>query len=107
LCLRAKAERQGSAPRLDPPQDEDEAIILLTVTTAKRKPLLKLWWHYTYGLKSRPIWQRILALVLILAAGIVVFVLPIIFFVYMILARMHVDRFVQDELKAIRLRPAY
>jgi len=84
-----------------------QAIILLTVTTAKQKPLLRLWWHYTYGLKSRPIWQRVLVLVLILAVGMVVFLLPVVFFVYLSVARMHVDRLVQDELKAIRLRPAY
>ena len=84
-----------------------QGIILLTVATANRNPILAVWWHYAYGLRSRPIWQRILVLFLFIGIGMLIFALPLVFCISLVLARAHVNRLVQDELKGVQLKKAF
>ena len=46
-----------------------QAIILLTLATANRNPFLKLWWRHAQIISFRPMWQRILWIGLVVAAG--------------------------------------
>ena len=83
------------------------AIQLLTLTIANRNPLLKLWWKHTQAMAFWPRWQRVLWMILLIAAGILVAGLPVLFFFYLRLARRHVNRKAQAELEVVELRPDF
>jgi hypothetical protein len=81
--------------------------LLLTLATANRKPLLALWWKYTQIVTARPVWQRIAMMGLVLASGMVVAGLPLLFIIYLRVARGHVARQVKAELSGVRLKAKF
>lgn len=83
------------------------AISLLTLATANRNPLLKIWWRHTQIMRFRPVWQRIVWMWIVVAAGIAMAGLPIIFLAYLRIAQRHVDRQVRAELGQVQLNRAF
>jgi Tfp pilus assembly protein PilF len=84
-----------------------QALILLALTEASRNPLLKLWWYHKQIISIRPVWPHILWISLMLAAGMKAVCLPILFFVYLRLARSHVNRALRVELGQVRLGKSF
>jgi predicted Zn-dependent protease len=84
-----------------------QAIVLLTLATANRNPFLKLWWRHAQIIAFRPLWQRVLWMGLVVAAGLFVAGLPILFIIYVRLAQRHVNRKVRFELSQVRLQRSF
>lgn len=79
------------------------AITLLTLATANRNPLLKLWWRHVQILRFRAAWQRIAWMGVFLAAGMALSGLPILLIIYVRIAQRYVTAQVRAELKQVRL----
>lgn len=79
------------------------ALGLLTLATANQKPLLKLWWRHTQIVGFKPRWMRMVWLGFIIAAGFAARGLPLLFMIYLAIARHHVKLKVAAELKQVRL----
>lgn len=83
------------------------ALTLLTLATANRKPLLKLWWRHTQIVAFKPRWMRVAWLGLVIAAGVAARGFPMLFMIYLAIAREHVKRQVAAELKQVRLAKSF
>lgn len=83
------------------------ALTLLTLATANQKPVLKLWWRHTQIVSIKPRWMRAAWLGLFIGAGLAMRGVPMLFMVYLAIARAHVKRQVAAELKQVRLSKSF
>ena len=83
------------------------ALTLLTLATANQKLFLKLWWRHTQIVGFKPRWMRMFWLGFIIAAGVAARGLPMLFMIYLAIARRHVKRQVAAELKQVRLARSF